>query len=174
MFPVTVNLTPAECMQAATCGIQRQIRALSAHYQSIIVGTNQWVGHIEGAGGELAAAKALGAYWPASIDSFKEPDFQFLGHGIEVKTNLTRPADGDLMVHANIPPHPRTVFVLVLGKMPTFNVMGWIWGAELGPYKRTLSAGHDVFCVPPAKLNQYSIPDGRLGADWSMTDAIDF
>jgi hypothetical protein len=159
MFPIQINLTPAECYQAATCGIQRSLRAISRGSKHRLDSIGGWNQHIEGAAGELAAAKALGVYWPASVDLFQAADIQAFGRGLEIKTNLSRPEDGDLMVHQTPAPKPDTVYILVRGQIPTFNVIGWIRGSQLtAQHVRTLAAGHSVFIVPNAELNRFPIP----------------
>jgi hypothetical protein len=74
--------------------------------------------HIEGAGGECAVAKALKLYWSGSVDTFKrEGDVGDL----EVRT---RSEDWhELLIR---PDDPSAIYVLVVGKIPHFRLVGWI------------------------------------------------
>lgn len=78
--------------------------------------------HLIGAAGEIAVAKALGVYWPPSVGTFKAPD---LGSEVQVRTRtndkhdlIIRPEDSD-----------DDFFVLAVGRLPVFRIVGWIYGA---------------------------------------------
>lgn len=101
------------------------------HYQSVLRGipdksesgnAGGWSYDIEGALGEIAAAKALNLYWSGSVNSFGECD---LG-GIQIRTRskayydlLVRPRDDE-----------NCIWVLVTGSAGTYDVVGWINGTE--------------------------------------------
>lgn len=172
MFPIQIHLTPSEIYQAATCGMQRNIRALTRGYDRGWAHMNPWASHIEGAAGELAVAKALGVYWPASLTSFKGADIQIQGGEIEVKLNLTRPDDGDLMVHTTSDVEPHRIYISVLGTIPTFRVMGWIFGWQLlrPEFLKTLKDGGNRYVVPPSALNTFPIPTGKKDDERKLTN----
>jgi hypothetical protein len=81
-----------------------------------------WGVHIEGALGEIAAAKALNIYWDGSVNTFKADDLA----GIQVRTRsradyelIVRPGDDD-----------GAAWVLVTGKHGKYDVRGWIKGDD--------------------------------------------
>jgi len=105
-----------------------------------------WVTEINGAAGEMAYAKALGFYWPASVNRFR-------GQGdvgaVEIRTarrhGFSLPIRPDAKDDAQ--------YVLVTGVMPNFRVVGWITGGE-GKQDRWLreANGDPAYFVPPAAL----------------------
>jgi hypothetical protein len=81
-----------------------------------------WGVHIEGALGEMAAAKSLNIYWDGSVNTFKADDLA----GIQVRTRsqesyelIVRPSDSD-----------NAAYVLVTGKYGKYDVRGWIRGKD--------------------------------------------
>ncbi len=79
---------------------------------------------IEGAAGEIAAAKALNRYWHGSVNAKKsEPD---VGHNIQVRA--TKHLNGSLIITDSDPDDQ--IYVLVIGSRPNFNVVGWIRGVD--------------------------------------------
>lgn len=119
-----VKLTGYEMTIAAVAGCIRHIASLQAGRKDKHgAEPNGWQLHIEGALGELAAAKATGAYWSGSVNTFKDAD---LGRNVQVRTRslhhyelLVRDCDGD-----------DDVFILVTGVAPNYVVHGWLYGRE--------------------------------------------
>jgi hypothetical protein len=110
---------------AAQIGVLRQLEAVRKGLPDRhgFDGDTGWTIHIEGAAGEIAAAKALGLYWGGTVNTFKtEGD---VGN-IEVRTR-SKP-HYDLLVRDN--DKNESVFVLVTGKSPKYNVVGWILGKD--------------------------------------------
>jgi hypothetical protein len=108
-----------------------------------------WQAHIEGACGELALAKCCGMYWAGSVNTYREgPD---VGHKtIQVKTRsrgdyelLVRPHDDDA-----------SAYVLVTGKLPTYCIHGWMFGAEAKreEWLQTHGGRPPAYFVPQAAL----------------------
>jgi hypothetical protein len=81
-----------------------------------------WDLQIEGAGGELAVAKALNVYWDGSVNTLRAPDLS----GIQVRTRSQR--DYDLIVWPD--DSPDDLYVLVTGQMPEYRIHGWIRGSD--------------------------------------------
>jgi hypothetical protein len=83
-----------------------------------------WEIDVEGSCAELAAANALGLFWPARVNTFKSlPD---IDPWIEVRSGRTggkklivRPGDNS-----------KSAFVLVVGAAPKYDVLGWMWGSD--------------------------------------------
>lgn len=120
---IEVRLTPIEVAVAAMVGVNRQNTAIrdGRPDRHGFEGPG-WNVHIEGAAGEMAVAKALGIYWPCAVNTFKMPDVGRL----QVRTRSDKKYD--LIVRHCDSPHE--VFVLVIGRVPTFEVVGWIKGVD--------------------------------------------
>lgn len=126
-----VRLSRHELEVAAYVGLRR---AVNATWQaSAPRGGEQrlsvWQAHIEGAMGELAVARFLHAYWPASFDTYQSVDDLL---GWEVRT--TRRADGALIVRGTDSPRPGLRHVLVTlcpdPGPPVLWIRGWLESAE--------------------------------------------
>lgn len=121
---IDVQLEMFEVELAAAVGLRRQLEALKQGLLDTygFTGTG-WSEHIEGAAGELAFAKATGRFWNGSINTFKSGGD--VGR-VQIRTRskqdydlLIRPDDADL-----------DAFVLVVGTVPKFCVVGWLYGHE--------------------------------------------
>lgn len=126
MQGITVRLTWSEVLIGATIGVQRQLEALTQGRPDAhgFDGSDGWTKHIEGACGELAAAKVLDLHWGGTVNTFKEGGD--VGEHIQVRTRSR--LDYDLLVREDDPDD--AVFVLVVGQVPTFQVVGWIRGRD--------------------------------------------
>jgi hypothetical protein len=122
---IEVTLTPAELACATTVAALR-------HYSAVSRGSRDGHGlgrqegaecHFHGCCAEVAAARALGVYWPASVNSYKgadlEPDWQVRGRSRH---------DYELIVRRDDPDEHR--YVLVTGVAPKLVVRGWMWGRD--------------------------------------------
>jgi len=78
---------------------------------------------VEGIGGELAFGKALNLYPDFSTVPGKY-DFKMSGTTIDVKT--TKYENGRLMVGYNKKLSDCDVYVLVVGEMPNYTIVGWL------------------------------------------------
>lgn len=105
------------------------------------------VKHIDGAGGELAFAKARNLYWDGSVNTFKTGGDVGL---VQVRTR--REQHYDLLVRDD--DRDEDWFVLVIGKMPEFRVVGCIRASDAKrPEFRKNFGGHGAaFFVPQAVL----------------------
>lgn len=121
---ITVTLSYGEQVAAATIGVQRQLEAIRAGRPDThgFEGLG-WDLHVEGAAGELALAKACGVYWPASVNTFRDGEDVT---GYEVRTR-SKPYY-DLILRPNDDPEKR--YVLITGKMPVYQIRGWILGKD--------------------------------------------
>jgi hypothetical protein len=144
-----ITLTWYEMTVAAMVGVRRRIAVLSKGGKERFGnnGDDTWTHNIEGALGECAFAKATGRFWDFSVNTFQT---QGDVGGIEVRTLsqdhydlLIRPSDNDLRK-----------FVLVVGKGPTFRVVGWAFGAEAKHEKWLLERGGRVaaYWMPQSEL----------------------
>lgn len=121
---MTITLTWQEVGQGAWTGIQRQMHALKDGRANVFgFDGDDWGIHIEGACGEIAAAKAMNRYWSASVNTFKNG-----GDVGQIQVRTRSRADYDLLIRDN--DRDGDVFVLVTGKIPNFCVRGWIVGLD--------------------------------------------
>ena len=123
-----VRLTNAECRAAAHVGLDRRLGALAASTHEVYgraANGAYWEIDIEAAAGEVAVAKAFGVFYSAA-DTVAEDRLGDVAPGVQVRH--TKRNDGSLICHDRDADDHR--FVLVTGAMPTFNVVGWILGAE--------------------------------------------
>jgi hypothetical protein len=148
---VWVTLTPDEVEE-----VTDHARAVVGHARSIKVAM-RWAEEREsevdlnarGFGAELAAAKATGLRWHKHLwvkgQRRKLPD---LGRRTEVRNVAS--AGGQLRA---FPPKGRKAgdpvewcYLLVIGRLPTYRVVGWMEGSELivRPRLRTLKAGWEA------------------------------
>lgn len=126
MRDIEVRLTWPEVLVAATVGVMRQIEALRQGRldQHGADPENGWTFHIEGACGELAAARAANRYWPATVNTFKNGS-DLLG-GVDVRTRSR--SDYELLVRQEDADH--RPYVHVVGACPAYKVRGWLFGKD--------------------------------------------
>jgi hypothetical protein len=149
-----VVLSAPEMYVAGLVANLRQIAALTKGSVDRFGAENgdPWTLHRLGAFGELAVAKHLGIYWPASVNAAKnEPD---LPPDIQVRTrgHLFH----DLIVRDDDRDDHR--YVLVTGQAPNFMVHGYIYGYEARvPTWRLDRGGRGAPCywVPQSALHRF-------------------
>ena len=119
-----VMLTGFEMFHAAMVGCRRQISALqdgrtpNAGYTG-----SGWEIHIQGAGGELAFARYRNLYWSGSVNTFKKG-----GDVGDIQVRTRSNPDYDLIVRPE--DRDEDTFVLVVGTIPRFRIIGWIRGGD--------------------------------------------
>jgi hypothetical protein len=145
-----IKLTPHEVYMAASVGLRRQVSAIAANRKDRhgINPEDGWRAHIEGACGELAAAKFLGRYWDGSVDTFRSlPD---LGN-VEIRTRSKH--NYDLIIRTD--DDPTKYYILVTGAAPHYRVQGWIKGANArrDEWKKAPGGREMAWFVPVSALN---------------------
>lgn len=151
MTPIEIELTNIEAAMAAMVGVARQHGAVEGGKSSFggpLRVDREYGIHVIGALGEMAAAKALGVYFDATVGTFKSrPDLE----GIEVRTRTNH--DWDLLVRDN--DDPEAVFLLVTGDTRAFKVWGWAYGHEAmqDRYVQTYGGRRPAFFMPKADLH---------------------
>ena len=145
---MTIKLAWFEMAVCASVGIRRRIEALRRglkdrpDFKRDFV----WTADIEGACGEMAAAKALGRYWDGSVNTFHRGDVGKL----QVRTALIRPL---LIVRKNN--NRADTFILVSGRVPNYEVIGWIRGKDAMQKKylrKPDPTRPEVYAIPPEDL----------------------
>lgn len=148
-----ITLSWYELWMASGIGAKRHIESLKGgdSDQHGCDGMNAWTMHIEGAAGEMAAAKAMGTYYSGSINTYRTGGD--VG-AIQVRTRsrpeydlLIRPGDRD-----------GDVFVLVTGRSPDLDVRGWILAkdAKRACWLKAYGGRPPAYFVPQDQLNPIS------------------
>lgn len=152
VLPQSVRLSEVEMIQAAMCGLMRNIQAIRRRSESaagLEPGRADWQIHVEGACGEAALGKALGVYWEPRVGTYhRQAD---VGSRWEVRTRSSH--DWDLIVRPQDP--DGSVFWLVTGAAPNFTVRGWILGrdAKREEWMRQHGGRPAAYFVPQTALN---------------------
>ena len=121
-----VTLTWTECAVAAEIGARRRLVALKKN-RSEPLGTPEsdlWESDIQSSAAEFAAAIVLGKRWRMEIVNSLEEKPPDVGDDIEVR--WTKHVAGHLAIYPR--DHPTRLYVLVIGEIPTFSVVGTISG----------------------------------------------
>ena len=147
-----VTLTAAELATAAQVGSARHIDSLvnkrRPGFRENYAG-ELWARHIEGACGELAFCKAYGIYWNGSVNAFGEAD---VGANIQIRTS-----ENGRKLKVRTDEDDGAIVVLVAGKAPRYEIVGWIvakeakqdkWLSDPGGY------GKPAYFVPRTALNR--------------------
>ena len=144
---VDVTLAPHEMVFAAWTGVRRNVESKrrGLHHSAGYEGDG-WGENIEGAGGELAVAKALNVYWDGSVNTFKQPDLP----GLQVRTRSRH--DYDLIIRPGDAPEER--YILVTGQMPNYRIQGWARGSDvmLPQFLKEYGGRPAAYFVPASKL----------------------
>jgi hypothetical protein len=111
-----------EIFAAAMIGVMRQIKHRSKgdkhRWNASLAGG--WERDIEGACAEKYAAKKLGAYWFDGTNGRSDVGPHQIRH--------TALSDGRLMLHPE--DRDEEAFILVVGRAPAFELVGWCFGHE--------------------------------------------
>jgi hypothetical protein len=131
-------------------GSERQISAVEKGLNnSFGYKGSGWDIHIEGAAGELAYCKWAGIYFYPTIDTFKN------GGDVGELQIRTRSEDSyDLIVREK--DRDDDIFILVVGKIPKYRIVGWITGSNAKQKKWEKDYGNrnaPAYFVPQSSLN---------------------
>jgi hypothetical protein len=120
---IDVTLSREELELASMIGSKRHLNSMARGSQPAhgFQGDGLSI-HVEGAAAEIAVAKALGLYWPATVDSYSAADI-----GDDIQVRLRRKHEYELIVRPGDSDSHR--YVHVTGTMPHFVVHGYIQGA---------------------------------------------
>lgn len=165
-----VTLTWAETAIAVRIGEARTIwnRSRGNDHRHGKAGGADWSADIEAACAEVAAAKGIGVYMPITTTPAEDRGGD-LGYGLHVRHSHRD--DACLILHKD--DQPAGLFVLVLGSMPTYRLVGFI-EAEDGKreswWKDPTGDGRPAFFVPQIALHSIAglvIPRPvTLPSDW--------
>lgn len=161
-----IVLTQAEMQQAAFVGCYRNAENIKKGRRARYGANNKrngWQYAIEGALGEMAAAKACGVFWSGAHD-FGAEDIL----GADVRTSSFPDV---------FPMHDKDnddrKFIGVFGAEGTYDVEGWLWGGECKRkewFSDRFRNGRPAYWVPRDKLRPLSSID--CADEWPMDCVI--
>ncbi len=107
-----------------------------------------WDINVEGAAGEIAAAKAIGTYWGGTVNTFKT-----MGDVGDLEVRTRSKSYYELIVREG--DNSNAIFILVTGQAPVFNVVGWIKAsdAKQPKWRKTHGGRPPAYFVPHDALN---------------------
>lgn len=161
MTPIPVALTLAETRAAIEVGVLRQIEAIRQGRPDRFGAKTDdgWSLHIEGAAGEMAVAKMLGRYWDMPVNTYKAG-----GDVGDIQVRTRSRSDYDLIVRSG--DRDGDMFVLVTGRIPRFQVHGYIRGvdAKRPEWARRHGGRASAFFVPQSALTPFRESASALAA----------
>lgn len=143
-----ITLDWFEVAACAETGVRRRVESIRRKTKDApgFDRKDKWTIDIEGACGEMAAAKALGQYWDSSVNTYERADVG------EYQVRTSRQVPPYLLVReAN---NPADLFILVSGEAPVYEVHGWMYGRDAmkKKYLKRFGTRPPVYAVPPANL----------------------
>ena len=152
-----------EVGMAAEVGLRRRLEAIREEYENRHGMTNDdcWTSETEGACSEMVVAKYLKCYWGGTVNTLKSPD---LGRRLQVRFAMK--------------PHYRLIvrkgalddeiFILVTGRAPVFDIMGWIKGVDAKQEKWWDSPNdrEPAWFVPQRELHDITLLKRKTAADY--------
>ena len=146
----TIELTKPELMVAGLVGNMRSIASLGNLTQNKHSPTDsQWQIDVDGAAAEMAFAKWLNVYYAPSVNTFKAPDVGTM------QVRSTKHEHGKLIIRGN--DVKDEIVVLVVNRMPTYIMAGWIRTADAKQDKYLYDPngkGSPAWMVPQTDLNK--------------------
>jgi len=152
---VKLVLNEEQMQRAASMGCARQLAAIRKRRPGYYgnKGEDAWTHHIEGCGGEQAGCLYYGLAWMGYAHELRRNGVKLAdgGEQVEFRTGLSYRCR--LIVHPD--DRDDRLFVLVVGRMPTYYIQGWIPGAE---------AKRDKWWEDPSGKNRpaYFVPANKL------------
>lgn len=143
-----VTLNPAEVEVATVIGTYREKVSgeRGFHDDSHRPASASLEQNVDAAGAELAASKATGCRWNMTTgEDLDEPD---LWPHVEVRHSTRK--NGGLIVRPK--DKPDRLFVLVVGTLPTYRVIGWMQGENA---RRQEHRWQEVWKVPQSRLTRF-------------------
>lgn len=145
---IQIHLRPPDQQWATEIGQRRWASSQRRKSKARFAGAKEQ-DHIDGAGGELAFARALGLPWPATVDVYKAVPDVFPNWEVRTFRRMrgikVAPEDPD-----------DALVVWVAGKLPDYQIMGYIraGGAKTHPewYQDPGGRGRAIFLVPPHRI----------------------
>jgi len=152
------TLTHTEIQLAHYVGMRRAASSLvkgSSHAANITSGRPEYYYQMMGAMAEMAAAKALGCYWPGSWDTYTRDGDITTRNGEKLEVRYRSKAHYDLLLKED--DCPERIYILVTGAAPTFTLRGWIRGRDgmIQEYWRKVTDRPASYFVPQSALRGF-------------------
>lgn len=143
-----VELTQGELYSGAILGICRQHEALRKSSKDFAVSKESGYGlHCEAALAEMAVAKGLGLYFPATLNAYSKPD---IPPNLQVKLRFGE--NDDMFVPTTC--KEDELFILVTGRAPVYTIKGFCSGLEAKQYPTRAPGGfRPAHLVPQSDLH---------------------
>lgn len=173
IIPRRYTLSPEELSEAAAIGVRRHIASIERPNRNGFVDEHGegWHIHIEGACGELAAARVLEIEPMMSVNTFGSvPD---IGGLFDVRTRSKENYELKIK-HGDVSFRP---YVLARGKAPTFDIVGWMVPAQAWRNQQWIKSHGGrtaVWFVPDASLYDVGMLMGErpAGEEWTRNDIL--
>lgn len=153
----TIELSMQEMQVAALVAGARQASAVAKGFTGTKHGLPKESGfalHFNGVAAEMATARAMGVYWPPSVDTFRgQPDIPASCGKPAVEVRWISQENYDLKLRKD--DSPDACYVLVSGTPPTMHIRGWIYGKHgmVDEFWTDLGNGRPaLWCVPKRRL----------------------
>lgn len=151
-MPKPIILSPMEIQIAVLVGGGRMNSSLKKHSRDAhgYDGKSPWDIHIEGAAAEMAYCKALNIYWAGTVGTFGAAD---VGNDVQIRS--TKIKDGCLVVREA--DNSDQYYILVVGQIPEFTVIGWIHGkaAKQVRWLRAPGGREAAYFIPQSELTPF-------------------
>jgi len=146
---VEVTLDPHEAILVTNVALTRYASAMNNRQMKGLAAQNPWERicmDVEGAASEYAVAKLLRLPWSGNASK-----------GVDIEPNIdvksTKHESGRLLVTPDAEDDWK--FVLVTGAMPTYKVIGWMWG-------RDAKREEWLTVLDPRRPACYAVPQDKL------------
>ena len=154
---IEIKLTTDELWQAVAVGASRRIACLfgrktAQHYDDKNGG--EWSTEIESCCAEIAAAKWMDRYWSGGVFDGSAADADLPG-GRQVRHTVYR--SGSLIIYPEDDPGHK--YLLVTGKAPGYQIVGWAFGHEV----QSVGQDHSWWTEPKNKrAPSWWVPQDKL------------
>jgi len=149
---IEVRLSKIEFFQAVNVGVIRQMQNKAKGRKDRFGAEKMdgWGIHIEGACGEAAVAKYLNIFYNGNIGNLSACDVNNNARNVEVRTAAKN--HHSLILHKS--DKDDSVYILVCGEAPVFNIKGWVMGRDgkKNEYWKDPTNNRPAFFVPQNAL----------------------
>lgn len=110
---------------------------------------------VEGMAAELAYCKLMNLYPDLETEPTSAPNYDCISRlGVRIDVKATRFKEGHLIAPLSKARKPPDKYVLVVGKTPTFSIVGEVWAAELLSENNKKDFGYGpCYAVTQTELN---------------------
>lgn len=147
-----VTLSLEEIEMAALIGCKRAAESKLAGRKDKfpVINNSFWDIDVEGAMAEMAYCKYRNKFWTGSVNTFKQADC-----GVRTQIRSTSHQNGRLIIRND--DDDSHFYVLIVGKCPTYSIIGWIKGLDgkKQKYQSSPNNGPPAFFIPQTDLHKF-------------------